>query len=148
MHEGDGFSAKTLGKSLFCCQNDCSSHGLAGQFWLLEGALRVILNPPIYLLQYHEFLSCYSLLQKILEFIIVQLPQSGTIVGTIFIVKTILIKDRETILVTNPHFKRNNLSDNATNHNMLPFKCPPLTDIINSMPPSVMLLLTLLNSAP
>ena len=30
MHEGDGFSAKTLGKSLFNLQNDWSGHGLAG----------------------------------------------------------------------------------------------------------------------
>ena len=27
MHEGAGFSAKTLGKSLFHCKNDCSRHG-------------------------------------------------------------------------------------------------------------------------
>ena len=32
MHKGDGFSAKTLGKKLFHCQNDCSSHGPADQF--------------------------------------------------------------------------------------------------------------------
>ena len=32
MHEGDGFSAKTLGKSLFNLQNDWSGQGLAGQF--------------------------------------------------------------------------------------------------------------------
>ena len=36
MPQGDGFSAKTLGKSLFHCQNDWSSNGLAGQFLLLE----------------------------------------------------------------------------------------------------------------
>ena len=70
-----------------------------------------------------------------------------TIVGTILKVKTILTKDRETILITNHHFKRNNLSDNATNHNMLHFKCPS-TYIIISMPPSVMLLLIVINSAP
>ena len=32
MHERDGFSANTLGKSLFHCQNDSSSDDLAGQF--------------------------------------------------------------------------------------------------------------------
>ena len=36
MPQGDGFSAKTLGKSLFDCQNDWSGNGLAGQFLLLE----------------------------------------------------------------------------------------------------------------
>ena len=36
MPQGDGFSAKTLGKSLFHCQNDWSGNCLAGQFWLLE----------------------------------------------------------------------------------------------------------------
>ena len=41
MHKGDGFSAKTLGKKLFHCQNDCSSHGPAGQFRLLESTLSV-----------------------------------------------------------------------------------------------------------
>ena len=39
MHKGDGFSAKTLEKSLFHCQNDWSSHNPAGQFWLLQTAL-------------------------------------------------------------------------------------------------------------
>ena len=38
MPQGDGFSAKTLGKSLFDCQNDWSGNGLAGQFWLLENS--------------------------------------------------------------------------------------------------------------
>ena len=36
MPQGDGFSAKSLGKSLFHCQNDWSGNGLAGQFLLLE----------------------------------------------------------------------------------------------------------------
>ena len=36
MPQGDVFSAKTLGKSLFDCQNDWSGNGLAGQFLLLE----------------------------------------------------------------------------------------------------------------
>ena len=36
MPQGDGFSAKTLGKSFFDCQNDWSGNGLAGQFLLLE----------------------------------------------------------------------------------------------------------------
>ena len=36
MPQGDGFSAKTLGKSLFHCQNDWSGNGLVGQFLLLE----------------------------------------------------------------------------------------------------------------
>ena len=36
MPQGDGFSAKTLGKSLFDCQNDWSGNGLAGQFLLFE----------------------------------------------------------------------------------------------------------------
>ena len=36
MPQGDGFSAKTLGKSLFDCQNDWSGNGLAGQLLLLE----------------------------------------------------------------------------------------------------------------
>ena len=40
MHKGDGFLAKPLGKSLFRCQNVWSDHGPAGQFWLLESALR------------------------------------------------------------------------------------------------------------
>ena len=39
MQEGDGFSAKPLGKSLFHGQNDWSCHGPAGQFCLLESAL-------------------------------------------------------------------------------------------------------------
>ena len=39
MHKRDGFSAKTLEKSLFHCQNDWSSHNPAGQFWLLQRAL-------------------------------------------------------------------------------------------------------------
>ena len=39
MHKRDGFSAKTLKKSLFHCQNDWSSHNPAGQFWLLQRAL-------------------------------------------------------------------------------------------------------------
>ena len=39
MHKWDGFSAKTLEKSLFHCQNDWSSHNPAGQFWLLQRAL-------------------------------------------------------------------------------------------------------------
>ena len=38
MPQGDGFSAKTLGKSLFHCQNDWSCKCLAGQFWLLENS--------------------------------------------------------------------------------------------------------------
>ena len=32
MHRGDGFSAKTFGKSLFQYQTDWSDNGLAGQF--------------------------------------------------------------------------------------------------------------------
>ena len=44
MHEGDGFSAKTLGKTLFLRQNAQCSHDLAGQFWLLESALSVGLS--------------------------------------------------------------------------------------------------------
>ena len=36
MPQGDGFSAKSLGKSLFHCQNDWSGNGLAGQFLLSE----------------------------------------------------------------------------------------------------------------
>ena len=36
MPQGYGFSAKSLGKSLFDCQNDWSGNGLAGQFLLLE----------------------------------------------------------------------------------------------------------------
>ena len=36
MPQGDGFSAKTLGKSLFHCQNDWSGKCLVGQFLLLE----------------------------------------------------------------------------------------------------------------
>ena len=42
MNEGNGFSAKTLRKSLFYCQNDSFNHGLTGQFWLLESALSLI----------------------------------------------------------------------------------------------------------
>ena len=38
MPQGDGFSAKTLRKSLFHCQNDWSCKCLAGQFWLLENS--------------------------------------------------------------------------------------------------------------
>ena len=38
MNEGDGFSSKTLGKSLFHFQNERSGHGQAGQFRLLESA--------------------------------------------------------------------------------------------------------------
>ena len=34
MHEEDVFSAKTLGKTLFHCQNDWFGNGPAGQFWL------------------------------------------------------------------------------------------------------------------
>ena len=41
MHEGDGFSAKTLGKSLFHFQNDSSIHDLACQFWQMESALKL-----------------------------------------------------------------------------------------------------------
>ena len=44
MHEGACFSAKTLGKTLFLCQNDQSGHGPAGQFWLLESTLSVGLS--------------------------------------------------------------------------------------------------------
>ena len=39
MHEGDGFSAKTLAKSLFHCPNDWSGHGPVRQFLLLEARL-------------------------------------------------------------------------------------------------------------
>ena len=38
MHEGDGFSAKTLGQSLFYFQTDWSGKGPAGQFWQMESA--------------------------------------------------------------------------------------------------------------
>ena len=38
MHERDGFSAKTLGKSLFHFQTDWSGKGPAGQFWQIESA--------------------------------------------------------------------------------------------------------------
>ena len=40
MHEGDNFSAKTRGKSLFHFQTDWSDKGPAGQFWQMESALR------------------------------------------------------------------------------------------------------------
>ena len=40
MQEGDGFLAKTPGKSLFYFQTDWLSNGLAGQFWQMERALR------------------------------------------------------------------------------------------------------------
>ena len=43
IHEGDGFSSKTLGKSLFCSQNDWSGHDLASQFWLLKSTLNILL---------------------------------------------------------------------------------------------------------
>ena len=39
MHEQNRFSSKTLGNSLFHFQNERCSHGLAGQFLLLESAL-------------------------------------------------------------------------------------------------------------
>ena len=39
MHERDGFSAKTLGKSLFQFQTDWSGNGPAGQFRQIESAL-------------------------------------------------------------------------------------------------------------
>ena len=38
MHEGDGFTAKTLGKSLLHFQTDWSGKGPAGQFWQMESA--------------------------------------------------------------------------------------------------------------
>ena len=38
MHKRDGFSAKTLGKSLFHFQTDWSGKGPAGQFWQMESA--------------------------------------------------------------------------------------------------------------
>ena len=44
MHKGDGFSAKTLGKSLFHCQNYQYSHSPASQFWLWESAPSVGLS--------------------------------------------------------------------------------------------------------
>ena len=50
MHKGDGFSAKTLEKSLFHCQNDWSSHNPAGQFWLLERALSLTAQPHKHIL--------------------------------------------------------------------------------------------------
>ena len=40
MHEGNRFKSKTLGKSLFHFQNDPTGHGPAGQFRLLESALK------------------------------------------------------------------------------------------------------------
>ena len=46
MHEADGFSAKTLGESLFQFQNDWSRHVPAGQFCVLESVLW--LHPPQY----------------------------------------------------------------------------------------------------
>ena len=39
MHEGDGLSAKTLGKSLFHFQTDWQSNGPADQFCQMESAL-------------------------------------------------------------------------------------------------------------
>ena len=39
MHQGNGCSAKTLGKSVFHYQTDWSSNGPAGQFWQIENVL-------------------------------------------------------------------------------------------------------------
>ena len=39
-HKRDGVSTKTLGKKHFYCQKDWSCYCPAGQFWLLESALR------------------------------------------------------------------------------------------------------------
>ena len=39
--KGDGFSANPLGKGLFHFQNAWSGHGPAGQFWLMEIAVRL-----------------------------------------------------------------------------------------------------------
>ena len=42
MHKEDGFSAKTLGKSLLLQNDWFSSNGLASQYWLLESPLSMI----------------------------------------------------------------------------------------------------------
>ena len=39
VREGDGFSAKTLGKSRFHCQTKWSGNGPVDQFWQMESAL-------------------------------------------------------------------------------------------------------------
>ena len=52
MHEGDGFLAKTLGKSRCHFQTDWSSHGPAGQFWQMESTLSAILWEFIYAVSY------------------------------------------------------------------------------------------------
>ena len=39
MHQGNGYSAKTLGKSVFHYQTDWSGNGPASQFWQMESAL-------------------------------------------------------------------------------------------------------------
>ena len=41
MHQGDGSSAKTLGKSLFHFQTDWSGNGRGGQFWQVKSALTI-----------------------------------------------------------------------------------------------------------
>ena len=43
-NQGDGFSAKPLGKRLFHFQNAWSGHGPAGQFWLMESAVKLCLH--------------------------------------------------------------------------------------------------------
>ena len=44
MHQGTGYSAKTLGKSVFHYQTDWSGNGLASQFWQMESALSLLVN--------------------------------------------------------------------------------------------------------
>ena len=41
MHQGDGFSGKTLRKSRYHFQSDWSGNGPADQFWQMEHALRM-----------------------------------------------------------------------------------------------------------
>ena len=52
VREGDGFSAKTLGKSRFHCQNNLSGNGPAGQFWQMERALMLCTVCAFYLTCY------------------------------------------------------------------------------------------------
>ena len=64
MLEGNGFLAKTLGKSLFHCQNDQSGHGPASQFWLWESALSAEVIITQLLLHSHFIGNCLSCLLK------------------------------------------------------------------------------------
>ena len=45
MHQGNGCSAKTLGKSVFHYQTDWSDNGPAGQFCQMESTLRLSVRP-------------------------------------------------------------------------------------------------------